>query len=154
LRESLARQPQLPPGSLELEILETTALEDMAKVSQTMRTCQRLGVHFTLDDFGTGYSSLTYLKRLPAESLKIDRSFVHNMLSDRDDMAIVQGVIGLAATFKREVVAEGVETEAHGAMLLSLGCPLVQGDGVARPMPASAFPAWAQAWHTKPCWTA
>lgn len=154
VRESLAQHPQLPAGSLELEILETTALEDMAKVSQTMRACQLMGVRFTLDDFGTGYSSLTYLKRLPAESLKIDRSFVHNMLSDRDDLAIVQGVIGLAATFKREVVAEGVETQAHGAMLLSLGCPLVQGDGLARPMPASAFPAWAQTWHEKPCWTA
>jgi diguanylate cyclase (GGDEF)-like protein/PAS domain S-box-containing protein len=154
VRNSLAQYPQLPPGSLELEILETTALEDMAKVSQTMRACQLLGVHFTLDDFGTGYSSLTYLKRLPAESLKIDRSFVINMLSDRDDLAIVQGVIGLAATFKREVVAEGVETQAHGAMLLSLGCPLVQGNGLAQPMPAEAFPAWAQAWHEKPCWTA
>ncbi len=154
LSASLARHPQLPPGTLELEILETTALEDMAKVSQTMRACQALGVHFTLDDFGTGYSSLTYLKRLPAESLKIDRSFVHNMLSDRDDLAIVQGVIGLAATFKREVVAEGVETQAHGEMLLSMGCPLVQGDGLARAMPASAIPAWVQAWHTKPCWTA
>lgn len=154
LRESLARHPELPPDCLELEILETTALEDITKVSQTMRACQLLGVRFTLDDFGTGYSSLTYLKRLPAESLKIDRSFVHNMLSDRDDLAIVQGVIGLATTFKREVVAEGVETQAHGDMLLALGCPLVQGDGLARPMPASAFPAWAQAWHTKPCWTA
>jgi diguanylate cyclase (GGDEF)-like protein/PAS domain S-box-containing protein len=154
VRASLARHPQLAAGCLELEILETTALEDMAKVSQTMRACQQMGVRFTLDDFGTGYSSLTYLKRLPAESLKIDRSFVHNMLSDRDDLAIVQGVIGLANTFKREVVAEGVETQAHGAMLLSLGCPLVQGDGLARPMPGTAFPAWAQAWHEKPCWTA
>lgn len=154
IRQALAKTPQLHPQCLELEILETTALEDIAKVSQTMRACQELGVRFTLDDFGTGYSSLTYLKRLPAEALKIDRSFVQNMLHDRDDLAIVQGVIGLAATFKRDVIAEGVETQAHGDMLRTLGCPVVQGDGIARPMPAGEVIAWVNRWHHKHQWTA
>jgi EAL domain-containing protein (putative c-di-GMP-specific phosphodiesterase class I) len=134
----LAQQPQVPASHLELEILETSALEDMAQVSDIMHRCQAMGVRFALDDFGTGYSSLTYLKRLPAEVIKIDQSFVRDMLADPDDLAIVQGVIGLAQAFHREVIAEGVETIAHGARLLELGCELAQGYGIARPMPAVA----------------
>lgn len=154
LKATLARYPLLHAHSLELEILETTALEDINKVSQTMLACKLLGVRFALDDFGTGYSSLTYLKRLPAEVLKIDRSFVHNMLSDFEDLAIVQGVIGLATTFKREVIAEGVETQAHGAQLLALGCAVAQGYGIAHPMPATELPDWIARWHQSPQWLA
>jgi EAL domain-containing protein (putative c-di-GMP-specific phosphodiesterase class I) len=89
---------------------------------------------FALDDFGTGYSSLTYLKRLHVAVLKIDQSFVRDMLEDPDDLAILQGVIDLSAAFKREVIAEGVETAAHGTALLELGCDHAQGYGIARPM--------------------
>jgi len=111
-------------------------------------------VRFALDDFGTGFSSLTYMRRLPAEVIKIDQSFVRDLLSDADDLAIVQGVIGLAKAFRREVIAEGVETLEHGQVLLALGCELAKGYGIARPMPAGSLPAWTQSWtedrHPKP----
>ena len=136
----------MPAHGLELEVLETRALEDMVKVSSVMHACREMDVRFALDDFGTGYSSLTYLKRLPAAVIKIDQSFVRDMLEDPDDLAIVKGVIGLAAAFKREVIAEGVETTAHGERLLALGCELAQGFGIARPMPASDLPAWVATW--------
>jgi EAL domain-containing protein (putative c-di-GMP-specific phosphodiesterase class I) len=92
-------------------------------------------VRFALDDFGTGYSTLTYLKRLPVDVLKIDRSFVHHMLDDTQDRAIVEGVIGLARTFGCTVVAEGVESPAQARTLLDLGCDIGQGTGIAAPMP-------------------
>jgi EAL domain-containing protein (putative c-di-GMP-specific phosphodiesterase class I) len=100
-----------------------------------------------MDDFGTGYSSLTYLRRLPAGKIKIDQSFVRDMLENPSDLSIVEGVIGLARSFRRTVVAEGVESEAHCEALLSLGCDLAQGYGIARPMPAEAFPGWLDDWQ-------
>jgi diguanylate cyclase (GGDEF)-like protein/PAS domain S-box-containing protein len=150
----LARYPALRPGLLELEVLETSALEDLAHVSQVIETCRTMGVNFALDDFGTGYSSLTYLKRLPVKLLKIDQSFVRDMLDDPDDLAILKGVVGLANAFGRDVIAEGVETVAHGARLLQLGCELAQGYGIARPMPAQALPGWVATWRPDPSWTA
>lgn len=150
----LARHPPLRPGVLELEVLETSALEDLVHVSRLIETCRTMGVTFALDDFGTGYSSLTYLRRLPVTLLKIDQSFVRDMLDDPDDLAILKGVVGLASAFGREVIAEGVETVAHGARLLQLGCELAQGYGIARPMPAQALPGWAATWRPDPSWTA
>jgi EAL domain-containing protein (putative c-di-GMP-specific phosphodiesterase class I) len=154
LREKLAIHADIAPSQLELEILETSALEDMVRVSEIMRTCREIGVRFALDDFGTGYSSLTYLKRLPADTLKIDQSFVHGMLDDPDDLAIVEGVLGLATAFRRQVIAEGVETVAHGEILLPLGCELAQGYGIARPMPAAELPAWVKSWQPDAAWIA
>jgi diguanylate cyclase (GGDEF)-like protein/PAS domain S-box-containing protein len=152
LQAILANHPLVSPTSLELEVLETSALADMAQVSQVIEACAQIGVKFALDDFGTGYSSLTYLKRLRVALLKIDQSFVRDMLDDPDDMAILQGVIGLAAAFKREVIAEGVETVAHGTALLHLGCELAQGYGIARPMPPEQMPAWAATWQPNAAW--
>jgi len=152
LRTILALHPTIAPGWLDLEVLETSALEDVEGVSLLMRACQDLGVTFALDDFGTGYSSLTYLKRLPAKLLKIDQSFVRDMLDDPDDLAILKGVIGLASAFHREVIAEGVETIAHGVLLLQLGCDLAQGYGIARPMPAPQMPAWCANWRPDAAW--
>ncbi|MBI2305825.1 MAG: PAS domain S-box protein [Rhodocyclales bacterium] len=152
LQAHLAAFPAVPPQSLELEILETAALEDIEHVSRVIRECRALGVSFSLDDFGTGYSSLAYLKSLPAETVKIDQTFVRDMLVDAEDRAIVEGVIGLARVFRREVIAEGVETAAHGALLLRLGCDLAQGYGIARPMPAADLPAWIEAWQPDPGW--
>ncbi len=148
----LAAQPGVEAHWLELEVLETSALEDVVQVSEVMHRVHAMGVHFALDDFGTGYSSLTYLKRLPAEMIKIDQSFVLDMLSDMDDLAIVTGVIGLAVAFKRNVIAEGVETVAHGSRLLQLGCELAQGYGIARPMPAIDMPQWVAHWRPDPAW--
>ncbi len=152
LRFLLAAHPQLPPSCLELEILETSALEDVAQVSQLIQSCAQLGIGFALDDFGTGYSSLTYLKRLRVNTLKIDQSFVQDMLDDPDDLAILQGVIGLASAFKRQVIAEGVETVAHGTLLLQLGCDLAQGYGIAHPMPGADLPDWVRNWKPDPTW--
>jgi len=154
LAELLAGQPEVVPQALQLEVLETSFMHDINQVSGVMRSCCELGVRFALDDFGTGYSSLTYLRRLPAELLKIDQSFVRDMLGDPDDLAIVKGVIGLAAAMGRAVIAEGVETAAHGEMLLSLGCNLAQGYGIARPMPARDVASWVALWHANPAWTA
>jgi diguanylate cyclase (GGDEF)-like protein/PAS domain S-box-containing protein len=152
LAELLSRYPKVEPGRYEIEILESTALDDIDSVSEAMRRCQRLGVRFALDDFGTGYSSLTYLKRLPAEALKIDQSFIRDMLEDQEALAIVKGVIGLAQAFHREAVAEGVETPDHGARLLSLGYHVAQGYGIARPMPGAELPGWAANWRTPEAW--
>ena len=147
LRDELARRPLIRPGDLELEILETTALDDVFKVSSIILDCQQLGVAFALDDFGTGYSSLTYLKQLPAQVLKIDRSFVLDMLEDDDDRAILDGVIRLAGAFKRGVIAEGVETQDHARALLKLGCDLGQGYAIAKPMPPAAMDEWMAYWR-------
>ena len=89
---------------------------------------------------------MTYLKRLRVASLKIDQSFVQNMLDDPDDLAILKGIIGLADAFKCDVIAEGVETEAHGTLLMQLGCDLVQGYCIAKPMPAQELPDWITYW--------
>ena len=146
----IAKHPELDPAYLELEILETSALEDMAEVYDNILSCREMGFRFALDDFGTGYSSLTYLKRLPVDILKIDQSFVRDMLDDPDDLAIVQGVIGLAKAFRRQVIAEGVETAKHSTLLLSLGCEQAQGYGIARPMPAADLACWLEKWKPEP----
>ena len=148
----LAAHPGVDPSYLELEILETSAFEDVQHTSTIMNACMALGVKFALDDFGTGYSSLTYLRRLPANLIKIDQSFVRDMLSDADDLAIVEGVIALAKSFNREVIAEGVETIEHGTALLQLGCELAQGYGIAKPMPASEITAWIREWKPDKSW--
>jgi EAL domain-containing protein (putative c-di-GMP-specific phosphodiesterase class I) len=152
LRIILAAHPNVNPARLEIEVLETSALEDLVHVSRVMDACRDMGINFALDDFGTGYSSLTYLKRLPVGSLKIDQSFVHGMLLDPDDLSILDGVLSLATAFNRQAIAEGVETAEHGAMLLQLGCEQAQGYGIARPMPADSLPAWAESWHVDPSW--
>ena len=153
LRARLAAHPAVKPSALVMEVLETSALEDLARVSAVIESCRNFGVLFSLDDFGTGYSSLTYLKRLSVDQLKIDQSFVRDMLDDPDDLAILGGVLSLATAFRREVIAEGVETVEHGTMLLQLGCELAQGYGIARPMPAADVPAWCASWQPDPEWT-
>ena len=154
LESILAQYPLVDSHGLELEILETSALSDTYQVSSTMHACHKLGVRFALDDFGTGYSSLTYLKRLPAYMIKIDQSFVRDMLDDSDDLAIVEGVVGLAKVFEREVIAEGVETIEHGEALMKLGCELAQGYGIARPMPGKDILQWISYWQSDSPWLA
>jgi diguanylate cyclase (GGDEF)-like protein/PAS domain S-box-containing protein len=146
LGQALARYPDIDASNLELEVLETAAIGDMQHAVEILQSCMALGVRFALDDFGTGYSSLTYLRKLPVHTLKIDQSFVRDMLIDPDDLGIVRGIIELASAFGRQVVAEGVETMEHGAALRGLGCYRVQGYGIAKPMPASQFPAWCDTW--------
>ena len=153
LNAILAAHRGIDPSRLEIEVLESTALPDMAQVSQVIHSCGKLGVSFALDDFGTGYSSLAYLKRLPVDVLKIDQSFVHDMLDDPEDLTIVEGMLGLASAFRREAIAEGVETVEQGILLLRLGCKIAQGFGIAAPMPPTELPAWLASWTPDPRWS-
>ncbi|MFZ2162875.1 MAG: EAL domain-containing protein [Sideroxyarcus sp.] len=150
LKRKMLRHPELSKGSLQIEVLETVALEDIPRVSDTIERCRKIGVSFALDDFGTGYSSLSYLGRLPVDTLKIDQSFIRDMLEDKGDRAIVQGVIALAKAFDRRIVAEGVETEELFRALVEMGCECGQGYGIARPMPAGELPAWLEKWNRAP----
>ena len=153
LRSLLAAHPNVKSGDLELEVLETSVVADFAKLSQVIDASRNIGVSFALDDFGASYSSLIYLKRLPVISmLKIYERIVRDMINGPDDLAIVEGVIGLATTFRLQVIAEGVETVEHGTMLLQLGCDLAQGYGIASPMSAHQLPDWAATWRPDPAW--
>lgn len=142
LKAVLERHAQVAPQMLDLEIVESVAIENIQHVSTCLEACQALGVQFSLGDFGTGHSSLSYLKRLRTQTIKIDRSFVRDILNDKDNLALTTAVIGLARAFGREVIAEGLETMAHGELLLRLGCEVAQGYFIARPMPASEVPGW------------
>ena len=144
LTELLARHAEPLATRLEIEMLETAAHADIEATSLLLARCRATGVRFALDDFGTGYSTLTYLKRLPVDVLKIDRSFVHHMLDDTQDRAIVEGVIGLAGTFGCVVVAKGVESPAQARTLLELGCTIGQGTGIAAPMPSAQVAHWVR----------
>nr|WP_272873542.1 EAL domain-containing protein [Aliamphritea spongicola] len=152
LQSMIDAHPHISPTDIELEILETSALEDIEQVSDVMRQCQNIGISFALDDFGTGYSSLKYLKHLPAAVLKIDRSFVRDMLQDPDDLAILEGIMGMSNAFRRTVVAEGVEQTDHGTLLIQLGCELAQGNMIARPMPAAELSEWHAQWTVPAEW--
>ena len=147
LQDMLARHPAVEPSQLELEVLESSALDDVSLVTGVIQRCRALGVRFALDDFGTGYSSLNHLRHLPIQTVKIDQSFVRGILNNADDLAILEGVIGLSLAFRRTLVAEGVETAAHGALLLQHGCEGGQGYAIAYPMPASAVWDWQQSWR-------
>ena len=143
MRELLAQYPGVPSHLLELEILESAALQDVAHMREVMQACQALGVQFALDDFGTGFSSLSYLKQLPAETIKIDRTFVDGLLNDADDRTLVSAIVGLSQAFSRSVIAEGVETAEQASKLLALGCDLGQGYGICKPMPLAHVKDWA-----------
>lgn len=142
LEASLNQYESIPPESIELEILETSALETVQTSQVVAAASNYLGVPFALDDFGTGYSSLTYLRKLPVKTLKIDQSFVRDMLRNDEDMAIVKGIIELAQVFKRDIIAEGVESTEHFQYLLDMGCDMAQGYAIAKPMPAEEVCDW------------
>jgi diguanylate cyclase (GGDEF)-like protein/PAS domain S-box-containing protein len=152
LIQALGRHPDLPASCFELEVLETAAIADINQAVKILTNCRKLGVQFSLDDFGTGYSSLTYLRKLPIDTLKIDQSFVRDMLNDVEDMGIVEGVIRLGEAFHKNIVAEGVETMTHGKALLGMNCFLAQGYGIARPMPADLFAKWSLTWKAEQKW--
>ncbi len=152
LRDSMAAHPALAPCCVELELLESSAMGDLDHVSCVIRDCQQMGIRFALDDFGTGYSSLTYLKQLPVSQIKIDQSFVRDMLGNPTDLAILKSLVGLARDLDIQVMAEGAETVAHTVKLLQMGCELAQGYGIARPMPAAQLPHWLKTWRPHPAW--
>lgn len=153
LARLLAEYPDISSRQLELEVLESSVLEDLISVGEILKQCgSELGVLCALDDFGTGYSSLNHLRHLMISTVKIDQSFVRDMIDDPDDLAIVESVIGLAKAFKREVVAEGVETLEHGIFLIALGCNIAQGYCIARPMPADELMDWMKNYKNQPAW--
>ena len=132
----------IPPSHLELEILETVILTDLGEANQILRHCHDLGTRISLDDFGTGYSSLAHFHNLPVNTIKINRGFVANMLNGNNDLNLVESIVKLGHSFNRRVIAEGMETPEHGALLVLTGCRMCQGYGIAYPMPASALPVW------------
>ena len=150
----LEEHPSVRPQQLEIEILETAVLGDLDVVCRIIDECHQLGVAFSLDDFGTGYSSLTYMRHLPVDTVKIDRSFVLEMLSDTGGLSIIEGIFSLARAFDRHVVAEGVETLEHGTALLRLGVTMAQGFGIGVPMTGDAAPAWAAHFRPPEDWSA
>lgn len=153
LKSLLQEFSDIDPSRLELEILETAALEDIVNISRIITECRKIGVHFALDDFGTGYSSLTYLKRLPATTLKIDLSFVRDMHQDPENLAIINAIMGLASAFQLNVVAEGVEEEVHARMLLQMGCSQIQGYAISRPLNAQSLIDWLNTWQLPEQWS-
>lgn len=152
LKRCLADFPGLPPDTLEIEILESAAIENTRVVRALIDQCHDLGIRFALDDFGTGYASLTYLREIPADVLKIDQSFVHDILDSADALTLVEGAIGLATAFRRIIVAEGVENAEQGVLLMRLGCDIAQGNGIAPAMPAERVPEWIAGYKPDPQW--
>jgi EAL domain-containing protein (putative c-di-GMP-specific phosphodiesterase class I) len=134
----------IDPGQLKLELTESLVLDNVESVIGTMYALKTLGVRFSMDDFGTGYSSLSYLKRLPLDQLKIDQSFVRDIVIDPGDAVIVKTIIGMAHNLGLEVIAEGVETEAQRQLLLDYDCRMFQGYLFSRPLPLAEFEALLQ----------
>ncbi|MDP8568286.1 bifunctional diguanylate cyclase/phosphodiesterase [Methylophilus aquaticus] len=144
LAKFFKRYPAISPQHLHLEITESAAISDFARVNRVIQQCHAMGVSFSIDDFGSGYSSLIYLRRLPVDIIKIDQSFVHNMLTNQEDMAVVRSVITLCREFDRKVVAEGVEKAEQARILRELGCDFAQGYGISRGLSSHKVVEWMQ----------
>lgn len=153
LKDVLAQYPEIKSENIQLEILESSVLSDLNAINSIINQCQDiLGVKFALDDFGTSYSSLTHIKDLSANTIKIDQSFIRDLLDDPNDLAIIEGIIGLANAFNCEVIAEGVETNEQGLMLMLMGCNEAQGYYVAKPISAENIIVWIQNYHPNKEW--
>ncbi len=143
--ENLLQNKRVDPDQLELEITESALMADPDGATSVLTRLRNLGVNVTIDDFGTGYSSLAYLKRLPVSKIKIDRSFIADVLTDEADRTIVEACLKFGATLGLEIVAEGVETPEVWRFLQTAGCDLAQGFLLAKPMPAEEVPRWMAA---------
>jgi EAL domain-containing protein (putative c-di-GMP-specific phosphodiesterase class I) len=144
------RRHGVPPGLLTLEITESHIMADPASTLGVLQQLRDAGVRLSVDDFGTGYSSLSYLRRLPVTEVKVDRSFVHRMVQEPDDAAIVRSIVELARTLGLHVVAEGVEDDATWRALTDLGVHEIQGWVVAKAMPAQDLAVWAAGYGALP----
>ena len=152
LKQSLDQYPLVKHKQLEVEILESTSIDNIEYIQQLIHQLHKIGIRVSLDDFGTGYSSLSYLKNLPIDTLKIDQSFVRDMLIDAADLDLVKAISLIGQTFNCQVLAEGVETLEHGAYLIQQKCHLAQGYGIAKPMPAKDIPQWADTFKHNSAW--
>ena len=146
LHQALRNHPGYPASGLMIEVTESAPLRNLEQARQVLQACQDLGVSVALDDFGTGAASLTYLQQLPAQSIKIDQSFVRDMVNDPKDFAIVSAVVTAANLLGLEVIGEGAETLEHLSVLSAMNCTLAQGYAIARPLPADAVSTWVQTW--------
>ncbi len=146
----LAAHPTLSPRRLQIEVTESAALSDIRTVQDLLTRIRKGGVTIALDDFGTGHASLSYLRKIPADLIKMDLQFVRNVLRDPKDLAIVAGTLTSARLLEIESVAEGVESPEHAVVLMKLGCDTAQGFGISRPMPAADLPAWCAAYRPDP----
>jgi EAL domain-containing protein (putative c-di-GMP-specific phosphodiesterase class I) len=140
---------EVPADSLKLEVTETTVMVEPFRAVETLRRLRETGVHIAIDDFGTGHSSLAYLKHLPVDEIKIDRSFVTDLETGDSDGRIVRATIGLGHELGLRAVAEGVETAAALHELRAYGCDLVQGYYLSRPLDPEACTAWLQSWRER-----
>ncbi len=138
---SIVRKTDINPQRLKLELTEHSLIHNMDEMVDRMSALRRVGIGFSLDDFGTGFSSLSYLKRLPLDQLKIDRSFVRDVLTDPSDASIAKAIITLAGNLELSVLAEGVETEEQLDFLLKSGCYAYQGYLFSKPLPLESFEA-------------
>jgi EAL domain-containing protein (putative c-di-GMP-specific phosphodiesterase class I) len=149
LDQLLKSIPHFNSNLLEIEILETVSISDILNAVEVVKACCKLGIHVALDDFGTGYSSLNYLKQLPLNTLKIDKSFIQNILSDPEDRAIVACIVALSDAFNYKLIAEGVESLEHEQALIDMGCLRGQGYFIAKPMAADNMTTWIQHYSQK-----
>jgi len=153
LKAAFDRHPNIDSRYFQLEVLESSTLGNLEKINNIIKACRNeLGVSIALDDFGTGYSSLSHLSKLPADTIKIDQGFVRDLLDDPNDFAIIEGVIGLANSFNKQIIAEGVETTEHGLMLILMGCNNSQGYAISRPMPANELFRWIKNYRPNKEW--
>jgi len=153
LDDALNRHHNIDSRYFQLEVLESSALGNLEQIHTIIKACRnKLGISIALDDFGTGYSSLSHLSTLPVDTVKIDQGFVRDVLDDSDDFAIINGVIGLANSFNKHFIAEGVETIDHGLMLLLMGCNDAQGYAISRPMPTSKLIDWINNYNPNQDW--
>ncbi|MGH8761106.1 MAG: EAL domain-containing protein, partial [Burkholderiales bacterium] len=127
------------PESVSIELTESVLIENAAGNVETLKALKSIGIKLSMDDFGTGYSSLTYLKRLPVDALKIDKSFVRDATSDPNDAEIIRAIVAMALSLDLAVIAEGVETPEQLEFLQGLGCHLYQGYLHSRPLPLKEF---------------
>ncbi|TMO10241.1 GGDEF domain-containing response regulator [Pseudoalteromonas sp. S558] len=150
LNDLLLSTHSMGSKTLELEILESTTIGNIDQAVDVLEGCRNLGVSIALDDFGTGYASLSYLKKLPLDTLKIDKSFIKKLLSDGEDRSIVTCIVALSQAFGYNLIAEGVESLEHEQVLIDMGCRLGQGYYIAKPMSADSMTAWIQNMVKKP----
>ncbi|HWX67432.1 MAG TPA: EAL domain-containing protein [Rhodanobacter sp.] len=149
---ALETYPDVMDVGFGIEVTETGPTMDHARAKVVIEECRRRGIRVGLDDFGTGSASLSHIQQLDIEHIKLDQSFVRDILSDERNMAIAAGVITTARMLAKTVIAEGVETSAQGDLLASLGCHQLQGFSISRPMPAGAVPDWVAGWVPPPSW--